>query len=108
MTTADKLPRDEPVKINVRCDATCTTARAQRCQLYVGHEGEHAVPVFGVGTPHLYLWSAGQPSRTVPYQAAAGLPWAPGCPCAAPPGLRIVRGGDPSIRASPQTGSLVA
>jgi hypothetical protein len=65
---------------NVRCDDASASRTA--CQLYVGHESAHAALVRHDDRRMLRRWrTAARPSDIAfTAGAAAGLPWAPGCP----------------------------
>ncbi len=56
------------------------------CQLYVGHDGEHATLILRNRQRVLRCWLTGAGSVDRPFTAAraASLPWAPGCPRLAP------------------------
>jgi hypothetical protein len=72
---------------NVCCGAVSGAAARGRatCQLYVGHEGQHAALVLKKSGRVLRQWR-GSSSVDVTFTGtvAAGLPWAPGFPAATP------------------------
>ena len=82
-------PHVEPVSellmdtIDVRCPALAPgrPAKARRCQLFAGHEGEHAVMYCRRGHRTVLMWA--RDSSGAVREHAAGqeaLPWVPGMP----------------------------
>jgi hypothetical protein len=73
------------VELDVRCVARfggpTTDDERLRCQLYAGHDADHALVANAAGTRELTLWHGTRVARSslangVPYQ----LPWSRGCP----------------------------
>jgi hypothetical protein len=76
---------------DVRCAARLTSASEdEQCQLYVGHDGEHAVLVTRDHQRTLVCWTSGE-VRSEPFGATvpAQLPWAPGLPTVPVPSVPV-------------------
>lgn len=72
---------------DVRCAARLTSElEDEQCELYVGHDGEHAVLVTRDQQRTLVRWTSGS-THSEPFGAAvpAQLPWAPGRPSMSSP-----------------------
>lgn len=70
---------------NVCCGAAARGRRPATCQLYVGHEGQHAALVLKKSGRVLRRWrDSSSVDVTFTGTVAAGLAWAPGFPAAAP------------------------
>jgi len=67
---------------NVGCGAFLTAPARTACQLYVGHEGDHAALVVIALRRQLRRWATGGAAVDIDFTAsvAAGLPWSPGHP----------------------------
>jgi hypothetical protein len=67
---------------NVGCDVATVDVFATTCQLYVGHEGDHAAVVLVENEKLLRRWSDPLNVSDTEFTAtkAASLPWAPGQP----------------------------
>jgi len=69
----------------VRCASTLDGGESARCQLFVGHEGEHATAISASGVRLLATWTGRRRElHTFEAALAAGRPWAPGFPAAEP------------------------
>lgn len=82
MTASAQLP-GRPF-IDLRCGRTVPGQRPLPCQLYVGHEGPHAVLFARGGERILRTWTGeGAPRERPAAQENLPLPWVPGaafCP----------------------------
>jgi hypothetical protein len=80
---------------NVCCGASAGGRARTTCQLYVGHDGEHAAMVIGDTGRRLRRWDSSHPVVEVELTGslASGLAWAPGFPSGATaptPSLAVV------------------
>jgi hypothetical protein len=97
--------------LHLQCDAAAGGQSSIVCQLYVGHEGEHAAVVRSNEHRLLRRWST--PLDAVEDEftgsGASGLPWAPGHPTAGieepKPSLSVVAT-NPQVIATPKTADL--
>jgi hypothetical protein len=96
---------------NVCCGAVAGAGSRSRtsCQLYVGHEGQHAALVLKKSGRVLRRWrDSSSVDVTFTGTVAAGLPWAPGFPAATPtpaPTLTAVAAEPPAVEPpAPSTG----
>jgi hypothetical protein len=86
-----------------------------RCQLYVGHEAEHAALVLRAGDRTLRRWISLVRVTDVPFDSeVARLPWAPGLPTLErdsviePPALQVVTSQIAPIRTPPSADLHIA
>lgn len=82
----DPTPR-RPRMIDVRCSALApgrpatTPAPTRQCQLFAGHEGEHAVMYCRHGHRTVRTWATDDPQSMHEHVAGQeSLPWVPGMP----------------------------
>jgi hypothetical protein len=69
------------MEVDVRCSRHAGADLGYRCQLFAGHEREHAALLPGSASCTLVLWSSGGDDiRPVGSESAVGRPWAPGFP----------------------------
>jgi hypothetical protein len=69
------------MELDVRCSQHAGGDLDLRCQLFAGHEHEHAALRPGSSNRTLVLWSNGPADvREVSPEFAVGRPWAPGLP----------------------------
>jgi hypothetical protein len=92
-------------EIDVCCGAFVGRRVRTVCQLYVGHEGNHASVLSNDGRRVLRRWSSPLSAEDAPFAAslAAGLPWAPGKPAVDPakPALSLVSPDEPMSSSKP-------
>jgi hypothetical protein len=101
---------------DVRCDARSEhEPTSLRCQLYVGHEAEHAALVLRADHRTLRRWISLVQVTDVPFDAeVARLPWAPGLPSLErpavlePPALQVVASQIAPIRTPPSADLHIA
>lgn len=95
---------------NVRCGAIAAGPLPVTCQLYVGHDGDHAALIMNDTGRVLRRWSDDHSFVDSAFVAttAAGLAWAPGHPSAEAmptPNLTVVAT-NPNVLPSAKTGRL--
>jgi hypothetical protein len=92
-------------EIDVGCGAFVGRRVRTVCQLYAGHEGNHAAVLSQDGRRVLRRWSSPLSTDDAPFAAslAAGLPWAPGKPAldVAKPSLSLVATEDAASSSGP-------